>query len=102
MVIARGGFTGLFPDSCRFAYDFVPQVSLPDTIFYCDLQLTKDSVGFCQTELRLDNTTSIALVFPQGQKTYLVHGKEVRGWFALDYLANDLLANVTCKSMGFY
>lgn len=97
-VIARGGFSGLFPDSSRFAYDFVGQVSLPDSILYCDLQLTKDGVGFCQSELKLDNSTNIALLFPKGQKSYNVNGKDVRGWFAIDYLADALLPNLTCKS----
>ncbi|KAL2929946.1 Glycerophosphodiester phosphodiesterase GDPDL7, partial [Bienertia sinuspersici] len=99
-VIARGGFSGLFPDSSRFAYEFVSQMSLPDTIFYCDLQLTKDGVGFCQTELKLDNSTNIAVLFPQGQKTYNVNGKDVRGWFSIDYTADELLANVTSNAQS--
>ncbi|XP_021741895.1 glycerophosphodiester phosphodiesterase GDPDL7-like [Chenopodium quinoa] len=94
-VIARGGFSGLFPDSSRYAYDFVSQVSLPDSIYYCDLQLTKDGVGFCQTELNLDNSTNIANLFPKGQKTYNVNGKDMRGWFAIDYFADQLLPNLT-------
>ncbi|KAL9223915.1 hypothetical protein vseg_000007 [Gypsophila vaccaria] len=93
--IARGGFSGLFPDSSRFAYEFVPPFSLHDTIYYCDLQLTKDGVGFCQTELRLDNSTNVALIFPQGRKTYNVNGKDVQGWFAIDYFADELLSNIT-------
>ncbi|XP_074281238.1 glycerophosphodiester phosphodiesterase GDPDL7-like [Silene latifolia] len=95
VAIARGGYSGLFPDSSRLAYEFLPAFSLPDTIYYCDLQLTKDSVGFCQTELKLDNSTNIAVIFPQGHKTYNVNGKDVHGWFALDYLADELLPNVT-------
>ncbi|KAK9698015.1 hypothetical protein RND81_08G076800 [Saponaria officinalis] len=95
VAIARGGFSGLFPESSRFAYEFVPPFSLHDTIYFCDLQLTKDGVGFCQTELRLDNSTNIALIFPQGRKTYNVNGKDVQGWFAIDYLADELLFNVT-------
>ncbi|XP_021774315.1 glycerophosphodiester phosphodiesterase GDPDL7-like [Chenopodium quinoa] len=94
-VIARGGFSGLFPDSSRYAYDFVSQVSLPDSIYYCDLQLTKDGVGFCQTALNLDNSTNIANLFPKGQKTYNVNGKDIRGWFAIDYFADQLLPNLT-------
>lgn len=89
----------MFPDSSRFAYEFLAQVSLPDTIYYCDLQLTKDGVGFCQTELKLDNSTNVADLFPQGEKTYNVNGKDVRGWFSIDYIADDLLPNATCKSI---
>ncbi|KAH9608084.1 hypothetical protein KSS87_016525 [Heliosperma pusillum] len=95
VAIARGGFSGLFPESSRLAYEFVPSFSLPDTIYFCDLQLTRDGVGFCQTELKLENSTNIAVVFPQGHKTYNVNGKDVHGWFALDYLADELLPNVT-------
>jgi len=72
-------------------------MSLPDTLLHCDLQLTKDSVGFCLSDLRLDNSTNIALLFPEGEKTYVVNGKQVRGWFAIDYFADQLLANVTSK-----
>ncbi|CAO2822524.1 unnamed protein product [Amaranthus hypochondriacus] len=94
-VIARGGVSGLFPESTRIAYDLVAQVSVPDPVYYCDLQFTQDSVGFCHAELQLNNDTNIANIFPRGEKTYNVNGKDVRGWFAIDYPADAILSNVT-------
>ncbi|CAK9186265.1 unnamed protein product [Ilex paraguariensis] len=95
VVIARGGYSGLFPDSSEYAYRVAKDNSLPGTILFCDLQLTKDSVGICQTELRLDNSTTIRDVFPKGQKTYNVNGQDMSSWFALDYTSDQLFTNVT-------
>ncbi|GAB4832715.1 hypothetical protein Ancab_006733 [Ancistrocladus abbreviatus] len=95
VVVARGGMSGLFPESSDFAYHMSQNAGLRDTILYCDLQLTKDQVGFCQGEIRLDNSTSIASLFPDGKKTYNVNGKEITGWFAVDYDASTLLEKTT-------
>ncbi|KAF8400543.1 hypothetical protein HHK36_013842 [Tetracentron sinense] len=95
VVIARGGFSGLFPESSQFAYQFAISTSLPDVILFCDLQLTKDGQGICQTDIRLDNSTNIALIYPRGQKTYNVNGEKVHGWFSVDYTSKQLFTNVT-------
>jgi len=87
----------LFPDSSLIAYDFATQLSLKGTILYCDLQLSKDKVGFCLSSFRLDNTTNIAQLFPDAKKTYNVNGKQVQGWFPLDFPADVLLNEVSCK-----
>ncbi|KAK6944378.1 Glycerophosphodiester phosphodiesterase domain [Dillenia turbinata] len=98
MVIARGGMSGIFPESSQFAYEFAMQSPVEKLTLWCDLQLTKDGVGFCQSDLRLDNSTSIATVFPNDEKTYNVNGQEVRGWFGVDFLADKLRKEITCKS----
>ncbi|XP_042503859.1 glycerophosphodiester phosphodiesterase GDPDL7-like [Macadamia integrifolia] len=95
VVIARGGFTGIFPDSSSYAYQFAVSTSLPEVILYCDLQLTKDGQGLCQSEIQLDNSTTIASTYPQGGKTYNVNGKDLHGWFALDFTSDLLFNNVT-------
>ncbi|XP_059624487.1 glycerophosphodiester phosphodiesterase GDPDL7-like [Cornus florida] len=95
LVIARGGYSGLFAEGGELAYKFALQTSLPNVILFCDLQLTKDGKGVCQSGVRLDNSTIITHVFPNGQKSYNVSGQELRGWFALDYTAEQLLSNVT-------
>ncbi|KAL5774909.1 hypothetical protein ACOSP7_012466 [Xanthoceras sorbifolium] len=95
VVIARGGFSGLFPESSGFANKMGIATSLSNTILFCSLQLSKDGVGICQTDIRLDNSTNIAMFFPKGQSTYKVNGKDVKGWFALDYTADELLSNVS-------
>ncbi|KAL6888393.1 hypothetical protein ACP4OV_009419 [Aristida adscensionis] len=94
-VIARGGFSGLFPDSSQMAYQFALSTSLPDVVVFCDLQLSKDGMGLCKTGLTLDNSTTIAEVFPKMEKTYKVHGGDVRGWFSVDFTTDQLVQNVS-------
>uniref|UniRef100_A0A0D9YNG4 glycerophosphodiester phosphodiesterase n=1 Tax=Oryza glumipatula TaxID=40148 RepID=A0A0D9YNG4_9ORYZ len=95
LVIARGGFSGLFPDSSQFSYQFAMSSSLHDVVLYCDLQLSSDGLGFCKTGLTLENSTLIAEAFPKRAKTYKVNGEEIHGWFALDFTADELYQNVT-------
>ncbi|KAJ6857376.1 glycerophosphodiester phosphodiesterase GDPDL6-like [Populus alba x Populus x berolinensis] len=94
-VIARGGFSGLFPESSDFANQMALATSLSDVAVLCNLQLTKDGVGICQGDIRLDNTTNIAMVFEKGSKTRKVNGQDITGWFAIDFTADQLLANVS-------
>ncbi|WVZ77578.1 hypothetical protein U9M48_025432 [Paspalum notatum var. saurae] len=94
-VIARGGFSGLFPDSSQFAYQFALSTSLPDVVLFCDLQFSSDGMGFCKTGLLLDNSTTVSETFPKMQKTYKVHGEDVLGWFSLEFTADQLAQNVT-------
>ncbi|KAJ4963439.1 hypothetical protein NE237_023378 [Protea cynaroides] len=101
VVIARGGFTGIFPDSSPYAFQFALSTSLSDVTLFCDLQLTRDGQGICQTDLRLDNTTNIALNFPNGGKTYNVNGQNVTGWFALDFTSKQLFENTTLSQNIF-
>ncbi|KAL5698870.1 hypothetical protein ACHQM5_029850 [Ranunculus cassubicifolius] len=91
LVIARGGFSGLFPESSQEAYNMAIQQS---DMLYCDLQVTKDGFGYCQRDIRLDNSTSIKDVFKRGEKTYDVNGKKVQGWFALDYTDKQINSGV--------
>lgn len=95
-IVAKGGFSGLFPDSSGLAYQFVPYASSPDTALLCDVWLTKDGAGICLPNINMDNCTIISTVFPQGKKTYNVNGVSMEGWFSVDYTTNDL-QNVTLK-----
>ncbi|XP_010241663.1 PREDICTED: glycerophosphodiester phosphodiesterase GDPDL7-like [Nelumbo nucifera] len=95
LVIARGGFSGVFPESSQFAYQFALSTSISDVVLFCDLQLTKDGNGICQTELRLDNSTTISAYYPEGEKTYNVNGKNISGWFAVDFTVEELFNNIT-------
>ncbi|RLM78398.1 glycerophosphodiester phosphodiesterase GDPDL7-like [Panicum miliaceum] len=94
-VVARGGFSGLFPDSSQFAYQFALSTSLPDVVLFCDLQFSSDSMGMCKTGLTLDNSTTVSEIFPKMAKTYKVHGEDVHGWFSLDFTADQLIQNIT-------
>ena len=94
-VIARGGFSGLFPESTIPSYQFALENGLPDVVMHCDLQLSSDSKGFCRSGLRLDKSTHVADVFPKRNKTYKLGNEDVHGWFAVDFTSDELLNNVT-------
>ncbi|XP_047181452.1 glycerophosphodiester phosphodiesterase GDPDL3-like [Vigna umbellata] len=94
VVIARGGFSGIFPDSSSLAYNLALNTSNPDVILWCDVQLTKDGNGICFPDLKLDNATDISVVYQDKQKDYFVNGVSSRGWFSVDYNFKEL-ANVS-------
>lgn len=96
VVIARGGFSGLFPDSSNAAYNLALLTSVPDVILWCDVQLTKDAAGICFPDLKLNNASDISGIFKNQQKTYNVNGVSTQGWFSVDFTLEDL-SNVTCK-----
>ncbi|CAA6657783.1 unnamed protein product [Spirodela intermedia] len=77
-VVARG-ILGDLPGVHRAAFLFANAMSMSDVVLFCDLQLTKDGVGICRTDLRLDNSSNIADVFPDGDQTYKVNGSPVQG-----------------------
>ncbi|KAH0448462.1 hypothetical protein IEQ34_022262 [Dendrobium chrysotoxum] len=93
-VVAKGGFSGLFPDSSENAYRFTKITGSPDTISWCDVQLTKDGIGFCLPDIKLDNCTNISQYFPDGKKSYVINGVPTMGWFSVDYDARSL-SNIT-------
>ncbi|KAF2593062.1 hypothetical protein F2Q70_00044908 [Brassica cretica] len=74
LVIARGGFSGLFPDSSFNAYSFAKQTSVAGAALWCDVQLTKDGAGICFPDLKLNNASTVEDVYPNRQKTYPVNG----------------------------
>lgn len=93
LTIARGGFSGLFPDSSYAAYSLALMTSVPNVVLWCDVQLTKDSVGICFPDVKLDNSSDISDVFKNGAKQYDVNGVPTSGWFSVDYTYSEL-ANV--------
>ncbi|EXB81079.1 putative glycerophosphoryl diester phosphodiesterase 2 [Morus notabilis] len=100
LAIARGGFSGLFPDSSYAAYSFAIMTSLPEVVLWCDVQLTKDSKGICLPDIKLDNSTDIADVFNNRDKEYVINGVATKGWFSLDFTSSEL-SNVIV-SQGIY
>ncbi|KAI3456855.1 hypothetical protein Pfo_013518 [Paulownia fortunei] len=90
LVIARGGFSGIFPDSSSYAYQLAVQTGLPSLHVWCDVQLTKDGDGICFPDIRLDNASDIANVYKNKRNTYTVNGVSVQGWFSVDFTLNDL------------
>lgn len=96
MVVARGGFSGLFPDSSISAYTVAVQNSLQNLLVWCDVQLTKDGRGICVPDIKLENASNIDVVYPKGQNTYVVNGVSTQGWFSVDFTLKDL-GNVNCK-----
>ncbi|GMH05783.1 hypothetical protein Nepgr_007623 [Nepenthes gracilis] len=100
LVVAQGGFSGLFPDSSISAYDFANATSLSNVILWCDVQLTKEGAGICFPSLILDNGSDISSVLNVKQNTYVVNGVPLQGHFSIDFTLNDL-ANVTL-TQGIY
>ncbi|CAN8230395.1 unnamed protein product [Cochlearia groenlandica] len=94
LVIARGGFSGLFPDSSLDAYGFAVQTSLPGSGLWCDVQLTKDGLGICFPDLTMSDASSIEAFYPKGNNSYSVNGNVTKGWFTIDFTLKDL-KNVT-------
>lgn len=90
LVVARGGFSGIFPDSSLNAYFVAVQTGLPNVHVWCDVQLTKDGSGICFPDIRLENASDIDLVYPKGRNTYVVNGVSTPGWFAVDFTLKDL------------
>ncbi|KAL3508422.1 hypothetical protein ACH5RR_027823 [Cinchona calisaya] len=90
IVVARGGFSGLFPDSSINAYRLAVQTSLPDVVLWCDVQLTKDGAGICFPDLKLDNASDVTNLFRNTPSSYNVNGVPTKGWFSIDYTLKDL------------
>ncbi|XP_019260667.1 PREDICTED: glycerophosphodiester phosphodiesterase GDPDL4-like isoform X2 [Nicotiana attenuata] len=100
LVIARGGFSGLFPDSSYDAYMVAMETSLANVIAWCDVQLTKDGVGICLPDLKLDNASDIDVYFKNKKSKYSVNGVPMQGWFSIDFNFKDL-APVTLRQGVF-
>ena len=100
-VVARGGFSGLLPDSSSAAYSLAVILSVPDVIVWCDVQLTKDAIGICFPDIKLQNASNIEYVYKGKDKAYLVNGVPTQGWFPIDYTIDDL-ATVICKCYNFF
>ncbi|XP_022716810.1 glycerophosphodiester phosphodiesterase GDPDL3-like isoform X2 [Durio zibethinus] len=89
-VIAHGGFSGIFAGSSFGAYSLALLTSVPNVIFWCDVQLTKDAAGICFPDVKLDNNSDIATIYQGQEKAYLVNGVSTKGWFSIDYTLKDL------------
>ncbi|XP_013616320.1 PREDICTED: glycerophosphodiester phosphodiesterase GDPDL5-like isoform X1 [Brassica oleracea var. oleracea] len=85
VVIARGGFSGVFPDSSSKAYQWVSVTISPNVALWCDLQLTKDGVGICFPDRNLDNGSDVTGLYPNKKE-----------WFSVDFTWKDL-SDVKCK-----
>ncbi|KAI4294937.1 hypothetical protein MLD38_040773 [Melastoma candidum] len=94
LVVARGGFSGIAPDSSILAYQFALGASVPDVILWCDVQLTKDGAGICFPDLNLANSSSVAKDFPDRLRTYLVNGNAEEGYFPIDFTYEEIM-NIT-------
>ncbi|KAJ7960856.1 Glycerophosphodiester phosphodiesterase [Quillaja saponaria] len=94
LVIAPGGFSGIFPDSSSAAYKLALATSVSDVILWCNVQLTKDGAGICFPNLKLENATNIANIVRNRAQVYLVNGVPTHGYFSMDYTLEDL-SNVT-------
>uniref|UniRef100_A0A0E0IE15 glycerophosphodiester phosphodiesterase n=1 Tax=Oryza nivara TaxID=4536 RepID=A0A0E0IE15_ORYNI len=99
LVIAKGGFSGVFPDSSQNAYVFALSSTSGDTTLWCDVQLTKDGVGICLRDLLMNNCTSINQAYPAGEKAYIVNGQRSKGWFPIDYTISSLQSVIVTQAI---
>ncbi|CAM8997264.1 unnamed protein product [Rhodiola kirilowii] len=99
LVIARGGFSGIFPDSSYNAYAFVADTSSPDTVLYCDVHLTRDSRGICFPNLKLENSSDIGAIYSARKSTYLVNGAPTTGYFPIDFTLDELSKVILLQSI---
>lgn len=97
-VVANGGFSGLYPPQTELAYSQSIIFGKGGTVLLCDLHMSRDGHGFCLSQLNLQNTTNAADAFPNRKKTYIVNGKELQGWFALDLTSNEMFDKLIGKS----
>ena len=96
LIIARGGFSGMFPDSSFNAYSFVASTSAPDAVLWCDVQLTKDGVGICFPYVTMYNDSNVRDAYPKKKNSYLLNGVLTQDWFTVDFTSKDL-NTVFCK-----
>ncbi|CAN8285271.1 unnamed protein product [Cochlearia groenlandica] len=86
LVIAHGGFSGLFPDSSLKAYKLALDTSLPNSAIWCDVQLSKDGFGICFPDLKMRRFSNVNIFYPNRTNTYPVN--EVpshKNWFTIDF-----------------
>ena len=89
-MVAKGGFSGVFPDSSQGAYSFAMIASAPDTAMWCDVQLTKDGVGVCLRDINMKNCTTVDQAYPARTRTYVIDGVQKSGWFVSDFTIAEL------------
>ncbi|KAJ4841991.1 hypothetical protein Tsubulata_005423 [Turnera subulata] len=90
LVIARGGFSGMFPYGSANAFQLASYASVPDLVVWCNVQLTKDGFGVCLPELLMQNATNVAAEFPDREKAYPVNGVPTSGYFTVDFTYYEL------------
>ncbi|XP_039855608.1 glycerophosphodiester phosphodiesterase GDPDL4-like isoform X2 [Panicum virgatum] len=98
-IVAKGGFSGVFPDSSLDAYSFALSTSAPDTTLWCDVQLTKDGVGVCLRDINMQNCTTVAEAYPARKRTYVINGVRKTGWFASDFTMAELQSVVLTQAI---
>ncbi|KAF7108364.1 hypothetical protein CFC21_108853 [Triticum aestivum] len=104
LVIAKGGFSGVFPDSSYGAFSFALVASAPDTSLWCDVQLTKDGVGICLRDINMSNCTNAAQVYPAKNKKeakYVIDGVPKTGYFSLDFTLSEIQTTLSL-TQGIY
>ncbi|KAI3714995.1 hypothetical protein L6452_21958 [Arctium lappa] len=94
LVIAQGGFPGLFPDSSEVGYAAAIAMSVVGTLKYCNLQLTKDNLGVCLADMKLNNCTNAPMAFPKQQRRYSVNGHDIDGWFPIDFTMDEIMKDI--------
>ncbi|KAJ9557910.1 hypothetical protein OSB04_012524 [Centaurea solstitialis] len=94
LVIAQGGSPGLFPDSSEVGYAAAIAMGMVGTLKYCNLQLTKDNLGVCLADIKLNNCTNAPDKFPKQKRRYSINGHDIDGWFPIDLTIDEIIKEV--------
>ncbi|CAI0427420.1 unnamed protein product [Linum tenue] len=87
-VVAREGFSGQFPEDTGMAFQMRTYDGM---LLLCSVQLTMDNGAVCQPDVEISKSTNVQALHPNMTKTYNVNGKNVSGYFTIDYTMNDLV-----------
>ncbi|KAH9607222.1 hypothetical protein KSS87_021286 [Heliosperma pusillum] len=90
LVIAHGGYSGMFPDSGATAYSLAMLTGVPDLVLWCDVQLTKDGAGICFPNIMLNNASTVEGDYPNMANSYIVNGVKKDGYFSIDFTLKQL------------
>ena len=82
------------------AYYAAVNNSLYDFLMFCDLQLSKDGVSIRWSDLRLENSTNINLLYPNQQNSYVINGNNISRYFSIQYTVDILLNNILGEVKG--
>ncbi|CAL1358835.1 unnamed protein product [Linum trigynum] len=91
-VVGREGFSGQFPEDTDLA---LAPISYDGMLMLCSVQLTMDGEAICQPNVDISKSTNVQEIHPNKTKTYNVNGKNVTGYFTIDYTIVELVEKIT-------
>jgi glycerophosphoryl diester phosphodiesterase len=88
LIIGHRGASGLRPEHTLASYDLA--ITLGADYIEPDLVMTRDHALVARHENEIGGTTDVAERFPDRQRTQVIDGVTVTGWFAEDFTLAEL------------